>query len=101
MPSIITAWLTLCGALVLSAASVASEHGKSEDAEMTLSGETLPMESVRDARFRFIDLDGDGYITRQEIGEDDGVLRSQFTSLDTDGDERLSEAEYVLFGRSQ
>lgn len=62
--------------------------------------DVLPMESVRLARFRFLDLDGDGYLSRNEVPAADEVLRSQFSTLDRDGDGRLSAGEYGLYGGS-
>lgn len=91
----------LSGALALCAAAAAPGQTETADPEMAITGQTLPMESVRDARFRFLDRDGNGYLTRDEIGEDDPVLRSQFSSLDADDDERLSNAEYALVSRPQ
>lgn len=65
---------------------------------------TLPMETIRASRFRYIDLNDDGYVTSEEIdvfnqmtGEHP-ILRSQFRTLDENRDNRLSEAEYTLFG---
>ena len=65
---------------------------------MPLAGTTLPAETLRESRFRILDLDGDNFITREEVHADDAVLTSQFRSLDRNDDGRLSEAEYVLFG---
>jgi len=74
----------------------AQEHSPASLAEEGV----LPMESMRLARFRFLDLDGDGYLSRDEIPDADEVLRSQFSTLDRDGDGRLSAGEYGLYGGS-
>lgn len=68
---------------------------------MSIAGETLPAETLRESRFRFLDLDGDGFVKLDEIDPEDSVLRSQFDSLDWNNDGRLSEAEFVLNGRPQ
>ena len=66
---------------------------------MPLAGVTLPAETLRESRFRFLDLNGDEYLTREEIDEDDPVLSSQFRSLDRNNDGRLSKVEYVSIGK--
>jgi len=70
-----------------------------EQSAMPIAGVTLPSETLREGRFRILDLNGDEFLSEDEIGEDDPILRSQFSSLDTDNDGRLSKPEYVLNGR--
>lgn len=57
-----------------------------------------PTLSQRETRFRFID--GDAFISRDEVAEDASILRSQFPSLDANGDGKLSTQEYVLSHRT-
>lgn len=64
-------------------------------------GTAPPMEKLREGRFGFLDTNGDGYLTRDEIDADDEVLRSQFGSLDANGDGRLSPDEYTGVARRQ
>ena len=78
-----------------------AESKATTESTMTITGVTEPAETLREGRFRFLDLDGDGFLTREEIDDDNGVLLSQFESLDWDDDGRLSEAEYVRIGRPQ
>lgn len=86
----------------LIAGLMTSRVGAGAEQEMTPADSDItrgvePMESVRDARFRFLDLDGNGFIAPREVDSDQAVLRSQFDSLDADGDGRLSEDEFVKF----
>ena len=69
------------------------------EAPALTSQEIAPMLNVRSKRFGFIDLNDDGYITRDEVTENHDELDSQFNSLDADSDGKLSEAEYVLSHR--
>ena len=82
-------------AVAVISSPVRADSDASSEADITRS--VLPVESIRDTRFRFLDLDGDGFLSGDEIGEDDSVLRSQFDSLDADRDGRLSKDEYALF----
>ena len=66
-----------------------------------LAGQTLPAETLRESRFRFLDLNGDQHITLNEIDTGNSVLRSQFDSLDWNHDGRLSKSEYVTNGRPE
>jgi hypothetical protein len=69
------------------------------DEEITLPGASPPIAKIRDSRFTFLDIDADGYISRDEIPEDDLVLRSQFPALDRNHDGRLDLDEYVVSRR--
>lgn len=59
-----------------------------------------PTLKIRETRFRFLDTDGDGFISHREVPDDDAQLRSQFGSLDADSDGRLSRAEFVASHRA-
>lgn len=87
--------MTLC--MLVASASPQTKTEKS--APTPLAGQTLPSETLREGRFRILDLNGDHYLTIGEIGEKNPVLRSQFDSLDWNNDGKLSEPEYVLNGR--
>lgn len=89
------ATMTACGF-----AATASPQTKAGDRAIApIAGQTLPSESLREARFRILDLNGDRYITADEIDKRSSILRSQFDSLDWNHDGKLSEPEYVLNGR--
>ena len=81
------------------AGSSLAQSDTDDRAAMPIVGQTLPAETIRESRFRFLDLDGDQYLTLREIDSGNAVLRSQFDSLDWDNDGRLSKSEYVLNGR--
>jgi hypothetical protein len=81
------------------AASLAPAGLSAAEAGMSLPEVAAPSAKVRDTRFRFLDLDDDGYIARDEVPADDAVLRSQFSALDRDDDGRLSPEEYIGPGR--
>ena len=81
------------------AGSSLAQSNTDDRAAMPIAGQTLPAETIRESRFRFLDLDGDQYLTLEEIDSGNPVLRSQFDSLDWDNDGRLSKSEYVLNGR--
>ncbi len=85
----------LTGALI---ASGATAQQRLVNAQAFTSDEIAPMLNARSKKFRFVDLNDDGYISRDEIGDDD-QLRSQFGSLNTNNDGKLSEDEYVLSHR--
>lgn len=90
-------WL-LMGAALAASAGAQTQTNQSDAADLT-SEQVAPMLSVRATRFKFLDTDGNGYITGDEVKPDNGELRSQFDSLDADGDKRLSQTEYVLSHR--
>lgn len=71
-----------------------------KDVEVPVTGVTNASEAIRESRFELLDLNGDGYLTRDELPQSEGVLASMYSSLDEDGDGRLSEAEYVLNGKA-
>jgi hypothetical protein len=83
------------------ATTTRAQSAGEDKSSLAIAGETLPAESIRESRFPILDVDGDGYIRREEVRNDDPVLKSQFDSLDWDNDGKLSEAEYVLNGRPQ
>ena len=67
--------------------------------EVSLPAAGPPMAKVRDSRFTFLDVDGDGYLQRDEVPKDDLVLRSQFSALDRNDDGQLDIQEYVVTRR--
>lgn len=79
--------------------SVRAAELKNQDTTGALSGDTLPVETIRSSKFRYLDLNDDGYVSPEEAS-DDAILRSQYRSLDENNDGRLSEAEYTLFGKA-
>jgi len=82
-----------CGGLLTAAAAPCL--AQNQDQQTELVPDIRPMETVRASRFKFLDLDGDGCLTRSEIPDDDPVLRSQFQTLDTDRNGCVSLDEYV------
>ena len=73
--------------------------GGVQDGETPITGVTNASEAIRETRFRFLDLNADGYLSRDEVPERDLSLKSMYSSLDENNDERLSEAEFVLNGQ--
>lgn len=71
------------------------------EADVPLTGVTNASEAIRETRFKFLDLDGDGYLSHDEVPEDDLSLRSMYSSLDENDDGLLSEPEYVLNGKAR
>lgn len=78
--------------LLLTGATAASAQTTQSDAEMDLTPEVRPMNSVRASAFVVLDINGDGYLTRDEA--QDLITRSQFSALDRNRDGRLDKAEY-------
>ncbi|HSS65839.1 MAG TPA: hypothetical protein VLS27_15535 [Gammaproteobacteria bacterium] len=74
--------------------------GGVQDGEMSITGVTNASEAIRETRFRFLDLNADGYLSRDEVPEGDLSLKSMYSSLDENNDGRLSEAEFVLNGQA-
>jgi hypothetical protein len=90
----------LAAAMAVPLALVAAQPAAAADgAGPSLHELNAPMANVRAARFHLLDLNGDGYMSRDEIPAGDAVLRSQFPSLDRNHDGRLDLAEYVGPGR--
>jgi Ca2+-binding EF-hand superfamily protein len=52
--------------------------------------------STFNARFAFLDKNMDGYISLVEAQQDKQLLQ-QFTSLDTNNDEKISKKEFAAF----
>ena len=90
---------TISMALCVFVAASSAQKSNDSGATTPIAGQTLPSETLREGRFRILDLNGDNYLTPDEIGDSNPVLRSQFDSLDWNNDGRLSEPEYVLNGR--
>lgn len=92
---------TSAAAFMICTASAPSlaQSNTDERGATPIAGQTLPAETLRESRFRFLDLNGDQHLTLKEIDSGDAVLRSQFDSLDWNNDGKLSESEYVLNGR--
>lgn len=88
----------LVSAYAGAAAAQSDAAGRSPDMDI-VQGEA-PALKIRETRFRFLDIDGDGFISRREVPDDDAQLSSQFASLDADGDGRLSRTEFVLSHRA-
>ena len=87
--------MMLCAFVVAASPQTTSDR----NANTPIAGKTLPAETLREGRFRILDLNGDNYLTTDEIGDSNPVLKSQFSSLDWNNDGKLSEPEYVLNGR--
>ena len=51
-----------------------------------------------DARFRELDRNGDGYVSRDE-GRDAEELNTRFSELDVNNDGKLSSDEYAVLAR--
>lgn len=91
----------LIGLLIAAAFSVVPVNvvKGSRGGSMPITGVTNAPEVIRETRFRFLDLNAEGYISRDEIPEDDLSLKSMYPSLDEDDNGLLSEPEYVLNGK--
>lgn len=74
-------------------------YGQSQPGQALVQAEALPMDAVRAGRFHFLDLNGDGLLTPEEVPSDDIVLRSQFSTLDRNDDGRLTVEEYAVYGK--
>lgn len=86
---------------ILAAAAMAGSvdaQNRAGKAPAPISGQTNASEVMRESRFAFMDLNKDGYVSRDEVPQQYRVLESMFSSLDEDDDGRLSEAEYVMNG---
>ena len=95
--SLIIGLLIAAGAMIATAEEVSGAPGD----EMSITGPTNASEAIRQSRFRFLDRNSDGYISRDEVPESDPTLVSMYDSLDENDDGRLSEPEYVLNGRAR
>lgn len=69
-----------------------------QDDEAPITGVTDASEVIRESRFKILVSNGDGYLTRDEVPQSDRTLKSMYSSLDENGDGRLSGPEYVLNG---
>lgn len=85
-------------ATILLTLPVHSQSDTDAQFSMPLAGATHPVETLRESRFQILDLDGNRFLTRDEIDKGESILRSQFDSLDWNNDGRLSEPEFVLIG---
>ncbi len=88
--------LALCASVC---ASVGTALAQSQAGQELVKAEALPMDAVRAGRFHFMDVNGDGFITLDEIPADDVVTRSQFSTLDRNNDGRLTLEEFAVYGK--
>lgn len=87
-------------ALCASACSiVGTALAQSQASQELVKAEALPMDAVRAGRFHFMDVNGDGFLTLNEIPADDVVARSQFGTLDRNDDGRLTLEEFAVYGK--
>ena len=96
--------ISFVAGIAIAAAFFVAPLGAAKDrknGEMAITGVTNASEVIRESRFEFFDLNGDGYLTREEIPENERILMSMYTSLDENGDGKLSEPEYVLNGKAE
>ncbi len=47
--------------------------------------------------FESLDTDGDGVLSKEELGAADGIEEGTFEKLDTDGDGELTQEEFDEF----
>ncbi len=78
--------------VLLAGTAGASAQSSESQAAGGLVPDVRPMNTVRASAFTILDINGDGYLTRDEV--EDPVTRSQFPSLDRNHDGRLDRAEY-------
>jgi hypothetical protein len=84
-----------CGLLLAWGVSAGAQS--SSGTEPGDKSEPRPEQTMRASAFTVMDIDGDGYLTLDEIH--DPVLRSQFQTLDKNHDGRLDRSEYSGIGR--
>ena len=96
----LTAVLTLT-ALPALGSPQSSAPPTTRDASQALTDhEILSTEAIRLSRFKILDINGDGYLSPNEVPKRDSTLRSQFRVLDHNHDGRLSVNEYAFFSPS-
>jgi Ca2+-binding EF-hand superfamily protein len=65
---------------------------------MLLAGSAWSNDAGSDARFKELDRNADGFVSRDE-GRDAEELNTRFSELDTNNDGKLSREEYVVLER--
>ncbi len=83
----------------IACSSLGTALAQSQPGQDLVKAEALPMDAVRAGRFHFMDLNGDGFLTPNELPQDDLVLRSQFDTLDRNRDGRLTLEEFAVYGK--
>ena len=67
-------------------------------AAVALAGSAWANDAGSEARFRDLDRNGDGFVSRDE-GKDAEELNTRFTELDVNNDNKLSRDEYAVLER--
>ena len=68
--------------------------------DMSITGATQASEAIRESLFRFLDLNDDDYLDRDEVPDSELTLKSMCSCLDENDDGRLSEPDCVLDARA-
>lgn len=92
--------LALAAMPVLGSARSSAPPATTDESHALTDNEVLSTETIRLARFKILDINGDGYLSPDEVPEHDSTLRSQFRVLDNNRDGRLSVNEYAFFSPS-
>ena len=67
---------------------------------LALAGSAWAGDAGTDGRFRELDRNGDGFVSRDE-GRDADELNTRFSELDVNNDGKLSPEEYAVLAREE
>jgi hypothetical protein len=96
----LTAALTLAAMPALGSPQSGAPPTTADEGQALTNHEILSTEAIRLTRFKILDINGDGYLSPDEVPKRDSTLRSQFRVLDNNRDGRLSANEYAFFSPS-
>jgi len=73
--------------------------GRDRDERPGLPEDKMDKQRVEEQEFRSADLNGDGYLTPEEVRGRFPMVEREFRRVDTDGDGRISLQEFQQFRR--
>jgi hypothetical protein len=92
--------VALAAVPTLGSARPSAPPATGDESHALTDNEILSTETIRLTRFKILDINGDGYLSPDEVPKHDSTLRSQFRVLDDNRDGRLSANEYAFFSPS-